>query len=248
MLLGEPPQTAYDLRFSLLGIPIRVHPLFWLVALLMGSQRRDPASVLIWIVAVFLTILVHELGHALSMRSYGFHPWITLYGMGGLASHDQGYNARSKGSEPLGQILTCLAGPAAGFLLAAVLLAGLFGAGYGEQIDFHAFYGLLPRVWLPNPRFEMLLNDVLFVCVVWGIINLLPIYPLDGGQIAREILVTASPREGIRWSLMLSTLAAGLMAGVGFFLLRSIFVAMLFGYLAYTSYATLQAHVGRGPW
>ena len=101
-----------------------------------GLQSGDAASVLTWIVAVFLSILVHELGHALVMRAYGFRPWITLYGLGGLASYDQGHAFRSKGSGPLGQILICLAGPAAGFLLAAVLVLGLVLAGYGDEIVF----------------------------------------------------------------------------------------------------------------
>ena len=114
MLLGEPPRTQADLNFSLLGIPVRVHPLFWLVALLLGRNLGDAGSVLSWIVAVFLSILIHELGHAAVMRAYGFHPWITLYGFGGLASYDHGNAYRSKGSQPLGQILICLAGPAAG--------------------------------------------------------------------------------------------------------------------------------------
>lgn len=247
MLLGEPPRSPYDLRFVLFGIPVRVHPLFWLVALIMGSQRKDPAAVLIWVIAVFVGILVHEMGHALTMRAYGFRPWITLYGLGGLASYDQGYS-NSKGSEPLGQILTCLAGPAAGFLFAILLLFGFFAAGYGERIIFYGFGGLLPVVLLANERLMMLVNDLLFICIAWGVINLLPIYPLDGGQIARELFVAWRPQEGIRASLVVSLVAAVLMATTALLLWQSTFTAMLFGYLAFGSYMTLQAYMGRGPW
>ena len=45
---------------------------------MLGSRLGDVASVLTWIIAVFLSILVHELGHALAMRAYGFRPWIVL--------------------------------------------------------------------------------------------------------------------------------------------------------------------------
>jgi Zn-dependent protease len=246
VLLGEPPQTAYDLNFSLFGIPVRVHPLFWLVTLLMGWNRRDPAAVLTWVVAVFIAILIHEMGHALVMRAYGYRPWITLYGMGGLASHNDGYDHRSKGAEPLAQILTSLAGPAAGFAAAAVLIIGFFLAGYGEGV---VVTPLGPYVLgLPNPRLADLTNSLLFICVVWGVINLLPIYPLDGGQITREILLTFSPREGMRQSLVVSIAAAATMAAVGFVYWQSMFVAILFAYLAYSSYATLQAYGGRHPW
>ena len=234
MLLGEPPRTQADLNFSLFGIPVRVHPLFWLVTLILGYQSGDVPSVMTWIVAVFLSILVHEMGHAAVMRAYGFHPWITLYGMGGLASYDQGYSFRSKGTEPLGQVLICLAGPVAGFLLAAFMVLGVILANHAHVV--------------PNARVANLLDNMLFICVVWGVVNLLPIYPLDGGQIAREILLKLNSREGIRWSLLLSILAAGMMAAVGFIQWQSWFVALFFGYLAYTSYATLQAYSGRNPW
>ena len=251
MLLGEPPRTQYDLRFSLLGIPVRVHPLFWLVTVMLGYNLGDPASVLTWIVAVFLSILVHELGHAVVMRAYGFRPWITLYGMGGMASHDQGYDSRSKGSEPLGQVLICLAGPAAGFLLAGVLVLGLMMAGYGigRHIFFVSPLGLRPAVLdLPNQRVAELLNHVFFVSVLWGMVNLLPIYPLDGGQIAREILLAISPHHGIRLSLQLSIVAAAAMAVVGFVLWHhDWFVVIVFGYLAYASYLTLRAYSGFNP-
>ena len=215
MLIGEPPRTQYDLNFSLLGIPVRVHPLFWLVALMLGYRLGDVASVLTWIVAVFLAILVHELGHALVMRAYGFRPWITLYGFGGLTSYDQGQAYRSKGSGPLGQVLICLAGPMAGFLLAAVLVLGLMLAGYGDDIILVRLWHWLIMPWLiqfPNEHVADLVNNLFLICVLWGVVNLLPIYPFDGGQIAREILLKVNPRDGIRQSLMLSMLAAGAMA------------------------------------
>jgi stage IV sporulation protein FB len=229
-MLGEPPRSKYDLHFSLLGIPVRIHPMFWLVALILGSNRQDVGSVFSWIIAVFLGILVHELGHALAMRAYGFYPWITLYGMGGLTSHDQGYRVHSKGSEPLGQILICLAGPAAGFLLAAIVI-----------LVIHLTGG--PT----NPRVANLISSVLFICIVWGAVNLLPIYPLDGGQIAREVFLLFSTRNGILYSLLLSIVAAIGMAIVGIGLWASFFVALLFGYLAFTNYMTLQAYRGRPP-
>ena len=212
VLLGEPPRTPYDLNFSLLGIPVRVHPLFWLVTVLLGYQSGDAASVLTWIIAVFVSILVHELGHAVAMRAYGFQPWITLYGLGGLTSYDQSYGSRSAGSGSLGQILISVAGPVAGFLLAAVLVLGLVLAGHGGGIIMVGPWGwpIMPYlIAFPNERLADLLNDIFYISVLWGVVNLLPIYPLDGGQIAREILLKLSPRDGIRQSLLLSIVAAG---------------------------------------
>ncbi len=248
-MLGEPPRTQYDLSFSLLGIPVRVHPLFWLITLmLIGSKRVTASSVLIWVAAVFVSILIHELGHALMMRAYGFRPWITLYAFGGQASYDYRSTSTSKGAGPLAQVMISLAGPAAGFLLAGALLVGLHAAGHGDHILYVSPWGLRPVVWLPNLRLAEFLDDIFFVSVVWGMVNLLPIYPLDGGQIAREVLVQSHPREGIRASLCLSIAAAVAMAVIGLTQWhRDLFVVAMFGYLAYSSYMTLQAYNGRNP-
>ena len=65
MLFAEPPPSQGDLRFRFFGFPARIHPFFWLVTVLLGA-RGDVSAVdlLVWVVVVFVSILVHELGHA----------------------------------------------------------------------------------------------------------------------------------------------------------------------------------------
>ena len=142
MLLGEPPRTQGDLNFSLFGIPVRVHPLFWLVALLLGARSGGAAEIVTWIVALFVSILFHELGHAMAARAYGFQPSITLYGMGGLASYNQPGGYRSRGHGPLGQVLISAAGPGAGFLLAAVIVAGIVLSSHQIEFELGGRYGV----------------------------------------------------------------------------------------------------------
>jgi stage IV sporulation protein FB len=247
-MLGEPAPTQYDLKFWLFGIPVRIDPWFWLVALILGYSSRDPVALASWVLAVFVSILIHELGHAFVMRAYGFRPWIVLYGMGGLTCRDTGYAYRSKGNDSLGQILISFAGPAAGFLLAAVLVLAFLGAGYGGQLSLGGPLGLTPGVQLSNTRFAFLINQIFFISVAWGLVNLLPIYPLDGGQIAREILLKFNSRDGIRWSLVLSIAAAVAMAAYGLVQWQDKYVAFLFGYFAFSNYVTLQNYGGRSPW
>lgn len=251
MLLGEPPRTPWDLHFSLLGIPVRVHPFFWVVALLLGfGGRPQLIHLLVWVVAVFLAILVHELGHAMVMRAYGFLPSITLYGLGGLASYGPGRAHGSRGTGTWGQILISAAGPGAGFLLAAVIAALLVVLGPGVQILLIGKF--LPYVFVADTVgsevFTRFIQYVLFVCVFWGFINLLPVYPLDGGQIARELLLRVNPRDGIRQSLILSIVTGVAVAVIALVTLHDVFIAVMFGFLAYFSYAALQAYRGRGPW
>lgn len=245
MLIGEPPRSQGDLNFTVLGIPVRIHPFFWIIAFLLGigaSRDRegqvDPASMLLWICVVFVSILVHELGHALTARKYGRQPWITLYGLGGLASYGGGNIA------PRDRIRILLAGPGAGFLFAAVVLAGIVASGH--QIELRPHIMPVRFEFYEGSRYlNILILDLLFVNIVWGVLNLLPVYPLDGGQITREILVEKQPYEGVKLSLWISVVTAGALAVVAL-VYGELFVTLMFGYLAYTSYATLQAYSGRG--
>lgn len=244
MLLGEPPRTQWDLHFTLFRIPVRIHPIFWVVAVLLGIRGSPQLTDLLsWVTAVFIAILVHELGHATVMRAYGFSPWITLYGFGGLASYSPAQSYGSKGTGTFGQILISAAGPGAGFLLAASLLVLIAITGHRVNFDPGGSFGFQIGIeQVGSKLFTDFLFDVLFVCIFWGIINLLPVYPLDGGQIAREILLKVNPRDGIRLSLMLSVFTAAALAVIGLLQWRSVFMALFFGFMAYGSYAALQAY------
>jgi len=255
VLLGEPERTRADLNFSLGPFRVRIHPFFWLIGVLLGPWRSERPDVvklmLIWMAAFSVSILIHELGHALVMRAYGFRPWITLYGLGGLTSRgDLGMYA-SRQLSAGGEILISAAGPAAGFSLAGLLLLVVMAAGHDVVIGFS---GGLPRVdWagdVGSPYLDDLLWYLVAVNIYWGLLNLMPVYPLDGGQITREILVATSPQEGIRQSLVLSIATAVVLALIGLMQGRhGIFLALLFGYLAWINYATLQRYSGRGgPW
>jgi stage IV sporulation protein FB len=246
MLLVDPPPSQGDLHFRLFGIPVRVHPWFWIISLMMGlgggGGSADPVNTLVWVAVVFVSILVHELGHALTQRYYGGRPRITLYGLGGLAICDDCDRS------PPSQILISLAGPVAGFLLAALIVAVLAATGRFRGFELE----LMPIDWEPydldywrtngKPSLrDTAILDLLWVNIFWGLVNLLPIYPLDGGRVARELFTLSQPRRGIVQSLWLSIVTAGAFAAFG--LLRgSVLTAIMFGYLAYANYQTLQAY------
>ena len=244
MIFGEPERTEGDLNFSLFGIPVRVHPFFWVMGVLLGMNQADPLLLILWIAAVFPAILIHELGHALLMRSFGFYPSIVLCGMGGLASYGSGrpYRAREPGT--WGHVAIALAGPGAGFALAGLLYGALRAAGYPLDVWVDQFVlvhvRLAPHEVPWSKHLTQFINDLFFVCIYWGIINLLPIYPLDGGQIAQRILVLADPRGGVRLSLVISMVAAGLVAAVGLIHLGDWWTGLFFVYLAANSYAMLK--------
>ena len=88
-MLLEPQTTAWDLRWQMFGIPVRVHPMFWLAGLLMGQQslKQGAEYLLAWVACFFISILIHELGHVVMGMIYGTSGQIVLYAFGGLGRY-----------------------------------------------------------------------------------------------------------------------------------------------------------------
>lgn len=256
MFLAEPGRTAYDLNFSLFGFPVRVHPAFLILPLLIGSGLLQSANtnagvmLLLLVVIFFVSILVHELGHAFAFRYYGQASRIVIYWMGGLAIPDQGGNVwsssrrRSIGSNQ--QIVISLAGPVFGFVLAGLIIGLILSIG-GEVAYFQN--GLLPvlLVNLEQTAFaestqrstmESVLNVSLFANVFINVLNLAPVFPLDGGQVARQLFLRFDAYNGLRYSMIFSMVVAILIAVLNF--QHDRFIALFFGFMAWSNFTTLQ--------
>lgn len=224
---------------------MRVHPLFWLVALLLGSSG-DLLLIPIWVFVVFISILIHELGHALAYRGYGQRSQIVLHFAGGLTipeSVSWGVGWANVSPTPMQGIVISLAGPFTGLFFAALVIVGVIVS--GGTVLTTMLFGLIPIPVSPILPFggRFLVSFVallLWVNVFWGLINLVPVYPLDGGQVARNVLVKYDPWDGVRKSLWVSVIAGGIVAVAGLLFLRSIYMAVLFGFLAYQSYRSLN--------
>ena len=251
MLLGEPARTDWDWNFHLLGIRIRIHPLFWAIALLLGIQsvNQDLVLLLLWIAAVFSSIVVHEMGHALCFRYYRINSHIVLYPFGGLAIPDS-YQVAGYGSQlkPGQQLAISAAGPAAQLGLAFLVILLLRLAGYSDGLVSSfvpPHWTADPQVPVPSPEFASFIFYFLYVSIFWALLNLMPVYPLDGGQIARELFLLGGSRQAIPHSLILSIVVAVGIALWGFQSEQQ-FTGIMFLMLAYSSYMTLQQYTGRG--
>jgi len=250
-LFQVPPPTRFDLRFSIAGIPVRVHPLFWLIAILFGSSSNSIIDLLTWIIAIFVSILIHELGHAFAMRRYGQGSQIILHFAGGLTvpeSISWGSGYASVGITANQQIFISLAGPFAGFLLAGFVLA--VSAALGGTIIPNFIFGFIPFPLVLIPIGGQILNSLvmslLWISIFWGLINLAPVIPLDGGTVARYILIQTDPLNGLRTSLWVSVITGMAVAFAGLVFLKSTYMAILFGLLAFQSFQALQGGAGRG--
>jgi len=74
----------------------------------------------------------------------------------------------------------------------------------------------------------------------------MPVYPLDGGNVTRYILTQTDPLNGLRTSLWVSVIAGAAVAFAGLVFLRSTYMAILFGLLAFQSFQAIQGGAGRG--
>jgi stage IV sporulation protein FB len=241
-MFGIPAPTPYDLKFSLLGIPVRVHPLFWVMTAALGWETHDRFYVFVWIACVFISILVHEFGHALTAeRLSRARPSVNLYLMGGLCSYDK----EDRG--PWRRAAVLIMGPGAGFLLFGLVLSvGLSVLGVADfwpvgEIQVHpvpSWFTHLPdgvgvAVWYAY-------HDLLYINLFWGLFNLLPMYPLDGGQLASVFLTMHDRRRGQERAFILSILVAGGLA-IYFFSEKQYINAFFVANLAFMNYQLLQS-------
>jgi Zn-dependent protease len=205
------------LNFTLLGFPVRIHWLFWLNAALLGGalSAQTPSqiqNVAAWIAMVFLSILIHELGHALTMRKFGDRRVeIVLYAFGGLA-------IGSAWRDRMQQILISAAGPAA-----------QMAAGFLAWLVFRAFP-------MEAPLIRFAFGNFIFISFFWGALNLLPIIPMDGGRISEAVLGRGKERLALTISLISAiALAIYMMSQHG-----ALFATLFFGMLAFNNWQALN--------
>ena len=200
------------IRFRLFGFPVSIEWFFWLTCFLLGgglrmSSASDLPGILLWTVVVFFSILVHELGHAFCGQHYGAMPAIHLHGLGGLAIFPGGNFTRRQ------NIAVSAAGPAASLTLGFIAL-------------------LIAQTFKPtSPSGTLLVSYFIWINFFWTFINLLPILPLDGGQIARDVL-GPSRREATRW---LGVICAGVIAYWAF-TVGQLFLGLMLAYLGFMNY------------
>ena len=229
-MFGEIGPTPLDLRFSLFGIPVSVNPTFWLAAIVLAwpevaRERYD--RVIVWMACLFVSILIHEMGHALVAYGFGWPPQVYLYHFGGLAVYSPYHGHTATKS-----IAISLAGPGAGFLL--------YGVVWGVVL-----YLVTTRTH-PGELGLFALAQLEWINLYWGLVNLLPVLPLDGGQISRELFSHFFRRNGVELAIKLGIGVAALVA-LYFFMNRDAygtFPAILFGLLCLQNIQLLQAQRG----
>lgn len=168
------------------GIRILLHWTFWLLILwLIFSQARQGGSAfdifysLALLAGVFVCVLLHEFGHALTARRYGIQTRrIILLPIGGLADIER------LPENPKQEVVIALAGPAVNLIIAGLIF----------------LFSPLKKILIEEPdllhisKFQLFWTMLFTVNLVLAVFNLIPAFPMDGGRVLRALLALRIPR------------------------------------------------------
>lgn len=218
------------IRFSLFGIPVSIHPSLWLTLAVLGGMLGADSwlhvlSVCLFVIAGFFCLLCHEMGHALvGRRLGGGEPRVYLAWLGGDCN-----NPRARMTRLQGVVMTA-AGPGASLLLglaaAAALCVYVGGAATGLALATNFMFGIMPpgAEQYGSPLALFFFLYLIEVSFWWSVLNLIPVFPLDGGQILNGIM--HSPRQVHSISLCIAALLTLLFVLLGVWLMAVLMVML----------------------
>lgn len=199
-------------------IPIIIHPLFWLCATLIAWFNSPTMQVgpflgtLLWLGIIFVSVLFHEFGHAITAVCFKQKTNIQLVALGGVTSYE------GPKLKYLRQFIIVLNGPLFGLILCA--LAALL-----QNLD-----------WSNWPLLGRVLFLTKFANFFWSVINLIPVLPLDGGQLLRIAFESWFGLKGYKASLLVGGTISTIIA-LFFFLLQQVLIGALFFLFAFQSFS-----------
>ena len=194
---------------------------FLITAVLLSGLGGSVLDVALWVVVVFVSVLVHELGHALVGLSYGGHPEIVLQGLGGVT-----FPRLRTRPGAIKQIILSVAGPIFGLIPGAIAWAIL--------------------TWAPpeGPTLFDVLGKFEWTSVLWAVFNLMPVLPLDGGQVLESVLTGLRGKPSDKIAAWVSAVVAVLLAVVALKPFGQWFIAIFFGLMAFSNIMRARAQGG----
>ena len=210
--LGSIRGTSIDVDFS-----------FFILILLFVAMNYDAQAgiqyALLWIPVIFISVLIHELAHAAAIGIFGFgSSQIILGGMGGVTIN-------SRRAKPWQDMLISVAGPASSFGLALLIWAIIiFAPRYQNDAMLNA---LVPVLFYAN--------------IYWGLFNLIPTPPLDGGHATRDFFrMFLSERNAFIVATWIAIVIGAAVAVYFFMVSKSFFIAFYIAWFVFMAWQRWQ--------
>jgi Zn-dependent protease len=188
------------------------------------DQQLGIQYALLWVPVLFISILVHELAHAAMIGGLGYgSSHVVLGGMGGVTVNE-------RRARPFHDMLISLAGPISSFLLAFLFSVMAARVAFVQR-------DLMLRELVPMLRWAN---------IAWGIFNLVPVAPLDGGKALRSFLSTfLKDKTSFVISVWTGMLVGGALVMYGL-ATRSFFLSLLVGWFVYQNFVAWQYYRAHG--
>jgi stage IV sporulation protein FB len=206
-------------HFSVAGIPVRIEPVFFVIAALFGLRYLEESAslVLVWMGVTFVSILVHELGHGLALKAFGAPSSIVLHGFGGVTISNRHLDRTRS-------VVVSLAGSVTALVVLWLPARALDGTTWWDEQD----------LWLRG-----VVTFTAFANLWWSVANLLPIRPLDGGNVVTEVF-------GLRVARRVTVVAA-VLGGAAALAADQPYAAFFAFFLGWASFQEIQAEGAAGP-
>ncbi|MEM1416459.1 MAG: site-2 protease family protein [Myxococcota bacterium] len=232
------------LELRLFGVPTRLHLSFGftivLLWMLLGGPELGAGTLLIATAVIVQGVLLHELGHALVGRAFGFQPRIELLAFMGLTR----WAAQRRSMKAGEGLLIAFAGPAVSLIVGGAIYAACAVAG---DVWLDAAFALGPE----NVREAAVaakttipavfgLSLLVTVNLFWAVYNLVPILPLDGGMMMASFFRFFDDKAGQRWAHAVSLVLAGILSLLAL-VAQELFLVFLGGFLAWFNVQALRA-------
>ncbi len=200
-------------HFKIAGIPVRVEPVFFVIAVLFGLRYDSVHLIAVWVACTFVSILVHELGHGFALKAFGQPSVIVLHGFGGVTiSQRRAQTSRAR------SVIVSLAGSMTALVLLWLPTRTLLG---NPQWFFDQTLTVRAAVYFLS-----------FQNLWWSVANLLPIRPLDGGNVITELFGIDAARK--------ASIVVAIAGGVWAFTHDQSYAGFFALFLAYNNFRELK--------
>ena len=241
------------LTIKLFGFKVNFHLTILILVLFMLDTAMSVLGIALWVLAVLTSVVLHELGHAFAVRRFGGHVQsISIHALGGMTVWQE-IDTPMQGWR---RFVVAAAGSGVGLVIGLVLYAIVSIGGFGRLATRIIPSLISPPAWVHadavGQYLTLFVGVFIWVSVLWGLVNWLPIGGLDGSKMLQEVFVSLFGERGDLYArivgVVVAIAASYLFWRWGFYLAPVFFILFAFSDVAnYRRKRQVQARTEPAP-